>query len=42
VAVGRISLTNNRDGTIDFAAVASVQPTPGDYLLCLASALSTL
>jgi hypothetical protein len=37
VAVGRVSLTNDRDDTIDFGACASVQPAPGNYVLRLAS-----
>ena len=37
VAVGRVTLTNEVAGTIDFAACASVQPQPGDYVIRLAS-----
>ena len=37
VAVGRVTLTNEVAGTIDFAACSSVQPQPGQYVIRLAS-----
>ena len=37
VAVGRVTLTSELAGTIDFAACCSVQPAPGDYVIRLAS-----
>ena len=37
VAVGRVTLTNDVAGTIDFAACSSVQPVPGEYVIRLAS-----
>ena len=37
VAVGRVTLTNDVAGTIDFAACSSVQPQPGAYVIRLAS-----
>ena len=33
VAIGRLSLTGDRDGAIDFAACASAGPEPGQYTL---------
>jgi hypothetical protein len=37
VGVGRVLLTNEREGSIDFAACASVAPPAGVYVLKLAS-----